>query len=51
MILSEACTLNVLLVLALAFSSFINDILKWHHNLERYLLTTTEISFMIVTYL
>ncbi len=40
MIISENCTINVLLTLVLALASAISDDHKWRHNLVGHLLTT-----------
>ncbi len=45
---SDACTLNILLALALALTSVINNGHKWCHSLECHLLMTLESSFIIV---
>ncbi len=47
-IVSDACTINVSLALALALASVVNYGCKGRHNLERHLLTTLESSFTIV---
>jgi len=35
MTISDACTINVLLALALPFESVVNYARKWRHSLER----------------
>ncbi len=42
MIVREACTINLLLALALALPSVISYDHKWHHDLEHPLMTTLE---------
>jgi hypothetical protein len=48
MIVSDACTVNVSLALALALASVVNYARKWRHSLEHNLLKTLESSFTIV---
>jgi hypothetical protein len=48
MIVSDACSINVLLVLSLALTSVVNYAHKGCHSLERHLQTTLESSFMII---
>jgi hypothetical protein len=47
-IISDACTMNILLALALELASVISYDCKWSHNLEHHLLMTLEVSFTIV---
>ena len=45
MIVSDACTINVSLVFALALASVVNYAHKWHHSLVRHLLMTLVIIY------
>jgi len=50
MIVSDACTINVLLALALALVSVINYADKWCYGLDHHLLMALESSFTIVLF-
>ncbi len=50
MIISDICTINAVLAIALSLASVINYTRKWCHNLEHYLLTPLVWSFMIVIF-